>query len=255
MLKIENLNLIFAKGTIEEKVIFENLNLNVSSEEFVIVIGGNGAGKSTLMNLISGSIKSDGGKIFIDGDDVTYLPEYKRSKYVGHLFQFPLKGTASGMTIEENLSLSILRNKKRTLKFGVKKKYREFFKEKLSQLNLNLENRLDTKMGSLSGGQRQAVALLMTTFAEPKILLLDEHTAALDPKASENILELTKKIIKDNKITTIMITHNLNEALAFGSRIIMFNNGKIEFDLKNKEKNQLSAHELAEMFKLNICSC
>ncbi|BED92259.1 MAG: ABC transporter ATP-binding protein [Candidatus Improbicoccus pseudotrichonymphae] len=247
MLEIKNLNLSFNIG-LEDKKIFSNLNLHVRPEEFVIVIGGNGTGKSTLMNLISGSIFPDSGQIFIDKKDVTYCPEYKRAKYIGHLFQLPLKGTAPNMTIEENLSLAMLRNKKRTLKLCVNKNNREFFREKLLELDLNLEDRLTTKIGVLSGGQRQAVTLLMATFSEPKILILDEHTAALDPSTSEKILELTNKIVEEKKITTIMITHNLEDALRFGTRIIMLTNNNIVLDLSGEEKQNLNMEYLYKLF-------
>ena len=228
MLKIENLCKIFHKGQIDEKKIFDDLNISINDREFVIILGGNGAGKSTLMNLIAGSLFPDSGKIFVDDRDITFLPEYKRAKFIGRVFQDPSKGTCPNLTIEENLSLAMLRTKKRTLSFGVNTKNREFFKEKLSELNLGLEDRLNTKIGLLSGGQRQAVTLLMATIVKPKILLLDEHTAALDPKSQDKILELTNSIISGESMITIMITHNMSHIERFPSRVITIKNGKVE---------------------------
>lgn len=227
MLKIENLCKTFHKGKVDEKVIFDNLNISINNGEFIIILGGNGAGKSTLMNLISGSILPDSGKIFLDDKNITRLPEYKRAKFIGRVFQDPLKGTSPNLTIEENLSLAMLRTKKRTLSLGINKKNREFFKEKLFELNLGLEDRLNTKIGLLSGGQRQAVTLLMATIVKPRILLLDEHTAALDPKSQEKILDLTSRIVSDKSMITIMITHNMNHVSRFSSRIIKLENGKV----------------------------
>ena len=227
MLKIENLCKTFHKGKVDEKVIFDNLNISINNGEFIIILGGNGAGKSTLMNLISGSILPDSGKIFLDDKNITRLPEYKRAKFIGRVFQDPLKGTSPNLTIEENLSLAMLRTKKRTLSLGINKKNREFFKEKLFELNLGLEDRLNTKIGLLSGGQRQAVTLLMATIVKPRILLLDEHTAALDPKSQEKILDLTSRIVSDKSMITIMITHNMNHVSRFSSRIIKLENGNV----------------------------
>lgn len=220
MLKIENLCKIFNKNQVDEKKVFDNLNISIKNGEFVIILGGNGTGKSTLMNLIAGSIFPDSGKIYLDDQDITNLPEYKRSKFIGRVFQDPLKGTAPNLTIEENLSLALLRGKKRALNFGINKENREFFKEKLSELNLGLEDRLGSKIGLLSGGQRQAVTLLMATLVRPEILLLDEHTAALDPKSQERILELTNKIVSSQSMITIMITHNMEHMNRFDARIL-----------------------------------
>lgn len=228
MLRIENLCKTFHKGKTDEKKIFDNLNFSINNGEFVIILGGNGAGKSTLMNLISGSLIPDDGKIFLDDRDITNLPEYKRAKFIGRVFQDPLKGTSPNLTIEENLSLAMLRNKKRTLSFGINNENKEFFREKLSELNLGLEDRLSAKMGLLSGGQRQAVTLLMATIVKPKILLLDEHTAALDPKSQDKILNLTKEIVSDDSMMTIMITHNMSHIERFSSRVIKLENGKVE---------------------------
>ena len=220
MLKIENLCKIFNKNQIDEKKVFDNLNISIKNGEFVIILGGNGTGKSTLMNLIAGSIFPDSGKIDLNDIDITNLPEHKRSKFIGRVFQDPLKGTAPNLTIEENLSLAILRGKKRTLNFGINKENREFFKEKLSELNLGLEDRLESKIGLLSGGQRQAVTLLMATLVRPELLLLDEHTAALDPNSQEKILDLTNKIVSEKPMITIMITHNMEHMNRFDARIL-----------------------------------
>ncbi|MDR1391848.1 MAG: ATP-binding cassette domain-containing protein [Clostridiales bacterium] len=216
MLKIENLHKNF-----NEKVVFENFNLNICKGEFVTILGGNGAGKSTLFNLISGTIFPDSGNIFMYEKNVTFLPEHKRAKYVGRVFQDPLRGTSPNFTIEENLVIATLKNSKRNLKFASNKQNREHFKEKLSQLEMNLENRLNDKVGLLSGGQRQALTLLMATICEPRILLLDEHTAALDTKSQEKILILTEKIKENPEITTLMITHNKEIEKRFGENFII----------------------------------
>lgn len=239
MLNLKNICKKFSLGEVDEKIIFENFNLHVKKGEFVIIIGGNGAGKSTLMNLISGSILPDNGEIFIDGENVTCLSEHKRSKFIGRVFQDPLKGSSPNLTVEENLCLSLLRGKKRGLSFGIHKKSRDSLRQELKKLNLGLEDRLNVKMGLLSGGQRQAVTLLMATLIKPKILFLDEHTAALDPKSSEKVLELTQKIISDSQITTLMITHNLEHAKNFGNRLILLNNGKIQSDVNGHDKISL----------------
>lgn len=237
MLKLNNIYKKFNKNMADEKKIFEDFNLHIKKGEFVVIIGGNGAGKSTLMNLISGSILPDSGEIFIDSQNVTYLQEHQRAKFIGRVFQDPLKGSAPNLTIEENLSLALLRDKKRGLLFGISQNNREFFKNELKKLDLGIENRLESKMGVLSGGQRQAVTLLMACLVKPKILLLDEHTAALDPKSSVKILELTEKIISEHHITALMITHNLNNAKKFGSRVIMMENGKIKLDASKDKIN------------------
>ena len=237
MLRLNNIYKKFNKNMTDEKIIFENFSLHIKKGEFVVIIGGNGAGKSTLMNLISGSILPDSGEIFIDSQNVTYLKEYQRAKFIGRVFQDPLKGSAPNLTIEENLSLALLRDKKRGLLFGISQNNREFFKNELKKLDLGIENRLESKMGVLSGGQRQAVTLLMACLVKPKILLLDEHTAALDPKSSVKILELTEKIISEHHITALMITHNLNNAKKFGSRVIMMENGKIKLDAPKDKIN------------------
>lgn len=236
MLEIKKLCKKFNKNSVDEKIIFEDFNLTVEKGEFVTIIGGNGAGKSTLMNLISGSMIPDSGKICIDNNDITFLPEYKRAKFIGRVFQDPLKGTAPNLTIEENLSLALFRNSKRNLLFGKTKRNLEFFKEKLSEINLDLENRLNTKMGLLSGGQRQAITLLMATLIKPKVLLLDEHTSALDPKSRDKILNLTEKITQDKDMITLMITHNVENALKLGTRTIKLEHGQKVSDLKGEER-------------------
>ncbi|MDR0404620.1 MAG: ATP-binding cassette domain-containing protein [Oscillospiraceae bacterium] len=240
MLKIEKLCKTFHKNEPDEKVIFKNLNLKIEKGEFVTIIGGNGAGKSTLMNLISGSMSPDSGKIFVDNKNITNLPEHKRAKFIGRVFQDPLKGTAPNLTIEENLSLAMLRNSRRNLAFGVTKQNSEFFKEELSKLNLGLENRLKTKIGLLSGGQRQAITLLMATLVKPEVLLLDEHTAALDPKSRDKILNLTEKITKDAEMVTLMITHNMESALKLGTRTIKLDQGRIVFDLEGENRKNIN---------------
>lgn len=248
MLKLKEVNKSFGEDSSNKKIIFEKFNLDVKKGEFVTVIGGNGCGKSTLMNLISGSVFPKKGQIFIDGKDVTYVPEYKRAKLIGRVFQDPLKGTAPNLTVEENLSLAFLKGEKKGLKFSINKNKRDILKEKLRLLNLGLENRLNTKMGLLSGGQRQAITLLMATLKKPKILLLDEHTAALDPKSSEKILEITEKIASDSEITTLMITHNIKDSLKIGTRTIMLNMGKVVIDLNGEYRKIMSSEKLQKLF-------
>jgi putative ABC transport system ATP-binding protein len=248
MLEIENLCKTFNKGTLNENIVFENFNFSVKNGEFLTILGGNGSGKSTLMKLISGAIFPDSGKISIGGKDMTKVREFKRAKLVGHLFQDPLKGTAPNLTVEENLMIAINRGKHATLRFAATSKDENFMKEKLAELELNLENRLKTKVGLLSGGQRQAITLLMATLAKPKLLLLDEHTAALDPSAVDKILKITKKIVDEDKITTIMITHNINIAKNFGTRHVMLKpHGQLaELDMEKLEK--MERNEIIELF-------
>ena len=248
MLKLKEINKSFGKDSSNKKVIFEEFNLDIKRGEFVTVIGGNGCGKSTLMNLISGSVFPKKGRIFIDGKDVTYMPEHERAKMIGRVFQDPLRGTAPNLTVEENLSLAFLKGEKKGLKFSINKNRREILKEKLKSLNLGLENRLDAKMGLLSGGQRQAITLLMATLKKPKILLLDEHTAALDPKSSEKILEITERIASDPEITTLMITHNIRDSLKIGTRTIMLNLGKVVIDLNGEYRKIMSSEKLQKLF-------
>ena len=251
MLKIENLTKIFNLDQPVEnhKVALDNVSLHVEKGEFVTIIGGNGRGKSTLMNMICGVHTPEEGKIIIDGKDVTKLSEHKRAKYIGRVFQDPNMGTAGNMNIQENMELAMRRSKNKTLKWGFKKKNKEFFIEKLASLNLGLESRLEQKIGLLSGGQRQAITLLMASLVEPKVLLLDEHTAALDPKTAKTVLELTEKIVNQNNITTIMITHNMRDAIKYGNRLIMLSNGKIILDVKGCEKENLTVEALVKMFE------
>ncbi|MDI3312617.1 MAG: ABC transporter ATP-binding protein [Thermoanaerobacterium sp.] len=247
MLKLIDVDKYFYKNTPNEIQVFNKLNLEVEDGDFITIVGSNGAGKSTLLNLIAGAYPVDSGSVIIDDLDVTSYPEYKRSRYIGRVFQNPLLGTAPSMTIDENLSIAFSKGAGLNLKMGLNKKNREFFKEKLAELGLGLENRLKTKVGLLSGGQRQALTLLMATFAKPKLLLLDEHTAALDPRTANIINEITNKIIYENKLTTLMVTHNLEHALEFGNRIIMMHQGRIVLDLKEEKKN-LTVEKLLKMF-------
>lgn len=248
MLKLEKISKNFGEKSENKKSLFENFDLSVKKGEFLTIIGGNGCGKSTLMNLISGSILPDSGEIFIDGKNVTHVPEHKRANLIGRVFQDPLKGTAPNMTVEENISLALLKGKRKNLKFSINRAMRNLIKEKLEILNLGLENRLDAKVGLLSGGQRQAVTLLMATLNKPKILLLDEHTAALDPKSSEKIMEITKKIASDPEITTLMITHNIKSALSIGTRTIMLGENKIILDLNANNKENTDVNRLYDLF-------
>lgn len=249
MLTLKDVSITFNEGTLDEKKALQRTNLTLNSGDFLTVIGSNGAGKSTLMNITSGSLLPDVGNVYINNKDVTFIPEYKRSHYIGRVFQDPMAGTAPNMTIEENLAIAYSRNKRRTLRFGVNKKRREMFKEYLETLHLGLENRLTAKVGLLSGGERQALSLLMATFTEPNILLLDEHTAALDPSRAEMITTLTGDIVKKYQLTTIMVTHNMQQALDLGNRLIMMDKGQIILDVVGKEKNQLTIEKLLTEFQ------
>lgn len=248
MLEIKNVTKIFNAATINEKVALNGVSLTLQDGDFVTVIGGNGAGKSTLLNAVAGTYPVDDGNIVIDGVDVTKMPEHKRAKFVGRVFQDPMTGTAADMWIEENLSLAKYRGKRRGLGWSIKSSDRAEFKELLKTLDLGLENRLSTKMGLLSGGQRQTVTLLMATMQKPQLLLLDEHTAALDPKTADKVLTLTKDIVEKNKLTTLMITHNMKDALRLGNRIIMMHEGKIIFEASGEEKSKLTVNDLLEKF-------
>ncbi len=249
MLEIKGVYKTFNPGTINEKKALDGVNLTLNDGDFVTVIGGNGAGKSTLLNMITGVYSVDRGRIVIDGIDVTDMPEHKRAKYFGRVFQDPMTGTAATMEIAENLALAARRGKKRTLKFGVTRKEKESYKELLKTLNLGLEDRLTSKVGLLSGGQRQAVTLLMATLQNPKLLLLDEHTAALDPKTSAKVLELSDKIIKENHLTSMMVTHNMNDAINYGNRLIMMHEGRVILDISGEEKKQLTVETLLHKFE------
>ena len=250
MLKLENIHLTFNPGTVNEKKALEGLNLQLEKGDFVTILGSNGAGKSTLFNTIAGTYRPDQGKVFLDGKDITALPDYKRSKDIGRLFQDPLKGTAPNMTIEENLALAYLRANHATSPFSmISKKDRTEFREKLSMLGLGLEDRMNQPVGLLSGGQRQALTLLMATLVTPKILLLDEHTAALDPGTAEVVLDLTRKIVAENNITCLMITHNLASSLDLGNRTMMMQNGRIVLDLKQEQRQGLTPDDLLKLFR------
>ena len=250
MLKLENIHLTFNPGTVNEKKALEGLNLELEKGDFVTILGSNGAGKSTLFNTIAGTYRPDAGKVYLDGKDITNLPDFKRSKEIGRLFQDPLKGTAPNMTIEENLALAYLRANHATSPFSmISKKDRAEFREKLSMLGLGLEDRMNQPVGLLSGGQRQALTLLMATLVTPKILLLDEHTAALDPGTAEVVLELTKKIVAENNITCLMITHNLASSLDLGNRTMMMRSGRIVLDLKNEQRQGLTPDDLLKLFR------
>lgn len=236
MLKVENIYKTFNQGTVNEKHALNGVSLTLNDGEFVTVIGSNGAGKSTLLNAIAGIWNIDSGKIFIDDNDLTKLPDYKRAKYIGRVFQDPMTGTAATMQIEENMALAKRRGQKRTLKVGITDEEREEYKALLKELNLGLEDRLTSKVGLLSGGQRQALTLLMATMQKPRLLLLDEHTAALDPKTASKVLTLTDKLVKENNLTTFMVTHNMRDALKYGTRLIMMCDGKIIYDVSGEEK-------------------
>lgn len=249
MLKIENVYKTFNPNTINEKKALKGIDLVLNEGDFVTVIGGNGAGKSTLLNMIAGVYPVDCGTITIDGIDVTKLPEHKRAKYIGRVFQDPMNGTAADMQIDENLAIAARRGQPRGLKFGVTHKEKEKYAKVLASLDLGLESRLTSKVGLLSGGQRQAVTLLMATLKKPKILLLDEHTAALDPKTAKKVLEITEKIVARDNLTTVMITHNMKDAIAIGNRLIMMNDGKIIYDVSGEEKKKLTTKDLLDKFK------
>lgn len=248
MLQVNNIHKTFNKGTINEKKALDGLSLTLKEGDFVTVIGGNGAGKSTLLNALAGVWTVDEGNIVIDGIDLTYTPEHKRAKYLGRVFQDPMMGTAADMGIDENLALAARRGKFRGLSSGVTHKERESYKELLKTLNLGLENRITSKVGLLSGGQRQAVTLLMATLKKPKLLLLDEHTAALDPKTADKVLETTNNIVNKHNLTTLMITHNMRDAIATGNRLIMMNNGKIILDIQGEDKKKLTVDDLLHKF-------
>lgn len=249
MLKIENISKTFEANTINEKKALDNISLTLNDGDFVTVIGSNGAGKSTLLNAISGALIVDSGKIIIDDNDVTNTPEYKRASYIGRVFQNPLIGTAADMWIEENLALASRRGQKRGLKAGINNEERKKYLDILKGFDLGLENRMTTKVGLLSGGQRQALTLLMATINKPNLLLLDEHTAALDPKTARKVLDLTNKIVTDNKLTTFMVTHNMKDALKYGNRLIMMDNGHIIFEATGREKELLTVDDLLKKFE------
>lgn len=249
MLKIDSVHKVFNKNTLDEFTALKSLSLSVSEGEFITIIGGNGAGKSTLFNIISGSILCDSGLVELDGTDITYMPVYKRASFVGRIFQDPMKGTAPNLTVGENLIIAYMKSMKKN-NLGIPSgKDKSYIKERLADLKLGLEDRINTKIGLLSGGQRQAVALVMATLVKPKLLLLDEHTAALDPVSAEAVMELTKKIVTENNITTLMITHNITSALDYGTRTIMMDMGEISIDVRGEERKRLTVQELVSQYK------
>ena len=249
MLTLTNVTKTFAKGTVNEKTALAGVDLHLEKGDFVTVLGSNGAGKSTLFGAIAGTFRPDGGTVVLDGRDITALPDYKRSKYIGRMFQDPLKGTAPNMTIEENMALAYMRASSHTSPFSmISKKDREDFRQRLSMLGLGLEDRMDHPVGLLSGGQRQALTLLMATLVTPKLLLLDEHTAALDPATAEKVLELTRQIVAENGITCLMITHNIPSALSLGNRTIMMNNGRIVLELAGEQRRHITTEQLLRAF-------
>lgn len=248
MLTIKSLYKVFNKNSLDEHVALNNLNLHVSEGEFVTIIGGNGAGKSTLFNAISGSMLCDSGEIILSNEDITYMPEHKRASLIGRIFQDPMKGTAPNLTVLENLIIAYMRSTKKNIMGVPSKRDRDYIREHLASLNLGLENRMNTKIGLLSGGQRQAVTLVMATLVKPKLLLLDEHTAALDPSSAKSVSELTKKIVAENNITTLMITHNITSSLEMGTRTIMMDSGSIVMDLKDEERKKATVQMLLAKF-------
>ena len=249
MLKLERINKICNAGTPDDKVARDNINRRRAPGDFVTIIGSNGAGTSTMMNMISGALTPDFGSVTLDSKEVTRLPEYKRAHFIGRVFQDPMAGTAPAMTIEENLAIAYSRNQRRSLRFGVDKKRRDFFRTSLERLHLNLENRLSAKVGLLSGGERQALSLLMATFTKPSILLLDEHTAALDPSRAELITKLTKELVEADNLTTLMVTHNMQQALDLGNRLIMMDKGQIILEVSEDQKPGLTIPDLMAEFE------
>lgn len=251
MLILKNISKTFNGGTINEKKALSDIQLHLKPGDFVTVIGGNGAGKSTILNLIAGVYEADSGSILLDGKEVVHLPEHKRAKYIGRVFQDPMKGTAAGMEIEENLALAFRRGQHPSLRWRIANAERSGYKELLKTLDLGLENRLNTKVGLLSGGQRQALTLLMATLKKPALLLLDEHTAALDPKTASKVLEITQQVVARDKQTTLMVTHNMKDALRLGNRLIMMHNGRIIYDVSGEEKQKLQVNDLLKKFEVS----
>jgi putative ABC transport system ATP-binding protein len=252
MVRLEGLRKVFKRGTIDEKTAMDGLSLQIADGDFVTVIGSNGAGKTTMLNLISGTYTPDEGEIFIDDDNVTHLPEHRRAKYLGRIFQDPLMGTAASMSIEENLAMADLRGRRRGLGWGVKKARRDYYRDTLKMLDLGLEDRLKDNVSLLSGGQRQSLTLLMATLSMPKLLLLDEHTAALDPKTADLVMELTEKIVSENRLTTIMVTHNMNQAIKHGDVMIMLHEGKLKYDVQGEAKRSLTVEEVVKRFGADL---
>lgn len=249
MLDIHHVSKTFAKGTVNEHVALKDVNLHLDKGEFVTIVGSNGAGKSTLFNMICGSFMQDGGTISLDGKDISFMPEHKRARIIGRVFQDPMKGTAPHMTIEENLALAYTRAHSSALSIALSKKKSDFFREKVARFNMGLEDRMKTKIGLLSGGQRQVVTLLMCTICTPKLLLLDEHTAALDPVTAKRVMEITNEIVAENNITTMMITHNMASALTTGNRTIMMDDGEIIIDLDDEKRKGMTVPDLLSMYR------
>ncbi|MCI6885756.1 MAG: ABC transporter ATP-binding protein [Lachnospiraceae bacterium] len=249
MLEVKNIVKTFNKGTVNEKKALRGVNITLNDGDFVTIIGGNGAGKSTFLNAIAGVWPVDDGKIIIDGKDITKLPEYKRAAFLGRVFQDPMNGTAASMGIEENLALALRRGKKRTLKPGINNSERKMYEASLSRLGLGLQTRMTSKVGLLSGGQRQALTLLMATLERPKLLLLDEHTAALDPKTARKVLDLTEEIVSEQHLTALMVTHNMRDAIQLGNRLIMMHEGNIIYDVAGEEKKNLTVEDLLHKFE------
>lgn len=249
MLELKDIYKTFNAGTINERKALQGVSLKLEDGDFVTVIGGNGAGKSTMLNAVAGVWPVDSGSIVIDGVDVTGMPEHKRARFLGRVFQDPMTGTAATMQIDENLAMAYRRGKRRTLKWGIRKAEREQYYEMLKQFDLGLENRMTSKVGLLSGGQRQALTLLMATLQKPKLLLLDEHTAALDPKTAAKVLELSQKIIAEENLTAMMVTHNMRDAIAYGNRLVMMNEGRIVIDIKGDDKKKLTVEDLLQKFE------
>lgn len=251
MLILQNIRKTFHAGTVNQKVALDDVSLTLKDGDFVTVIGGNGAGKSTLLNTIAGTFPVDSGSITIDGEDITLLPEQKRARFLGRVFQDPMMGTAADMWIEENLALAAQRGERRGLKWSISPTDREEFRRLLAELDLGLEERLSSKVGLLSGGQRQALTLLMATMKRPRLLLLDEHTAALDPKTAAKVLALSDRFVEEGRLTTLMVTHNMKDAIAHGNRLIMMNAGKIVLDISGEEKKRLTVDDLLHAFTLS----
>ena len=249
MLKLSHVKKTFNRGTVTEKRALTGVDLTLADGDFVTVIGGNGAGKSTLLNMIAGVYPLDSGTVELDGEDISRLSEPKRAKYLGRVFQDPMRGTAADMQIEENLALAKRRGERRTLRWGITRAEREEYAELLKKLDLGLETRMQAKVGLLSGGQRQALTLLMATLTNPRVLLLDEHTAALDPKTAAKVLELTEQIVGERKLTTLMVTHNMNDAIRLGNRLIMMHEGRVIYDVVGDEKRALTVPDLLQKFE------
>lgn len=249
MLEIKNVRKTFNKNTINEKKALNGINLHLDEGDFVTVIGGNGAGKSTMLNMIAGVYPIDSGKIEIDGVNISREPEYKRARYIGRVFQDPMMGTAAGMEIQENMALAFRRGRRRGLGWGIKANEKDFYHDALMKLGLGLQTRMTNKVGLLSGGQRQALTLLMATLQKPKLLLLDEHTAALDPKTAKKVLDITQEIVEEQNLTTLMITHNMKDAISIGNRLVMMHEGRIIYDVSGDEKRNLEVEDLLKKFE------